>query len=81
MSPPVKPGDVVKLSICGFGTTGDPMMKSKKYILFLKDYKDKSLPLNTLIDVKVTKVLKDYGFVKLNKKKEVKKCNKEKNQE
>lgn len=63
--PPVKVGETIKRSIVSFGKNGDPIMKVDRYVLFIKETKGKKFALNDLIEVKVTKVLPNYGFAEL----------------
>ncbi len=60
---PVKEGDLIKETVIGFGTDGDPIVKYKNFTLFIKEAK--GVEINTLIEVRVTKVCKTFGFVEL----------------
>ena len=59
---PVKIGDILKLGVVKFGKEGDPIMIHKKLIIFLKDKEKRGIELNTMIEVKITKVLPHFAF-------------------
>ncbi len=61
-NPPVEVGDVLKLGIVKMGADGDPIMIHKKFIIFLKDKEKKAIELNTLMEVKITKVFPNFAF-------------------
>ena len=63
---PVKVGQVVKLIVSGFGKTNDPFFKIDKYILFLKSEENFKVEINRLVELKVTKVFKTWGFVEIH---------------
>ena len=63
VKPPVKVGDVLKLGVTNFGKDGgDPMMVLKGFVIFLKDPEKKAIQLNTLIEIRITKVLPRIAF-------------------
>ena len=66
--PPIKIGDTLKLGVINFGNSGDPMMKHEGLIIFLKNTKSGGVKLNTLNEVKITKVFPNYAFAELTKK-------------
>lgn len=59
---PLKVGDVFKLGVVRFGKKGDPIMIYKKFVIFLKDTKERKVQLNTLIEIKITKVLPNFAI-------------------
>jgi len=61
-TPPVKVGDVLKLGVVRFGRDGDPIMIHKKYIIFLKGIEKRGVELNTMIEIKITKVMPRFAF-------------------
>lgn len=61
-NPPVKVGDTLKLGVTRFGKEGDPIMIYKKFIIFLKDIEKRGVQLNTVIEIKITKVLPNFAF-------------------
>lgn len=69
-NPPVNAGDVLKLGLTGWGKGGDPMFKHKNYIIFLKEFKNKKLELNALLDIRITKVFPNFGLAELIEKTE-----------
>ncbi len=62
INPPVEVGDVLKLGVTRMGNDGDPIMVHKNFIIFLKDLEKKGIQLNTLIEVKITKVFPNFAF-------------------
>jgi len=62
INPPVEIGDVLNLGIDRMGRDGDPIMTYKNFIIFLKDFKKKSVELSKLIEVKITKVFPNFAF-------------------
>lgn len=62
IEPPVKVGDILKLGIVRIGKDGDPIMIHRKFIIFLKDMEKRAVQLNTLIEVKITKVFPNFAF-------------------
>lgn len=63
--PPVEVGDILKLGVERFGKEGDPILIHKGFIIFLKELEGESIPLNTLIEIKITKVLPKFAISKL----------------
>ena len=60
---PVKVGDVLKLGVTNFGKDGgDPMMVLQGFVIFLKDPEKKPIQLNTLIEIRITKVFQKFSF-------------------
>ena len=60
---PVKVGDVLKLGVQKFGKRGnDPIMIYKGFIIFLKGIEKTGVQLNTMIEIKIIKVLPNYAF-------------------
>ena len=57
----IKVGDKLKLGVLRFGKDGDPILIKDGFIIFLKD-KGRGVQLNTIIEVKVTKVFSNYAF-------------------
>ncbi len=66
--PSLKVGDVFKLGVVKFGNSGDPIMEYEGLIIFLKNTKNGGVKLNTLNEVKITKVFPNYAFAELTKK-------------
>jgi predicted RNA-binding protein with TRAM domain len=62
---PVKIGDILKLGIRGFGTDNDPLFNYKNFVIILKNYEKNSLRLNTLIEIRITKVFQHYAFAEM----------------
>ena len=62
---PVKVGDVLKAFVTGFGESGDPIMKVENYIIFLKGIERKGVPVGEMVQIKITKILKKFGFAEL----------------
>jgi len=61
---PVEVGEVLKLGVVKFGKEGDPILIHKNFIIFLKDVKD--IELNTMIEVKITKVFPHFALAERN---------------
>ena len=62
IKPPVKIGDIFKLGIIRFGKNGDPILKYKNLIIFLKENNGKSIPLNEMIEIKITKIGSNFAY-------------------
>ncbi len=62
MKPPVKVGDELKLGVTKFGRDGDPIMEHKGYIIFLKDIEKGGVHLNTMFEIKITKVMPRFAL-------------------
>ena len=60
--PPVKVGDKLKLGITKFGRDGDPIIVHKGFIIFLKGLEKRGVELNTMVEIKITKVLPKFAF-------------------
>ena len=60
IKPLIKIGEVLKLGVVRFGRDGDPIMVYEGFIIFLKE--KKAIELNTLIEVKIIKVLPKFAF-------------------
>ena len=63
--PPVKVGEILKLGVERFGKEGDPILLHKGFIIFLKELKGEYIPLNTLIEIRITKVLPKFAISQL----------------
>lgn len=63
--PPVKEGDILELTVCGFGKTGDPMVKKETYVLFIKNCQGITVLMDQEMEIKVTKVLPNFGFAEM----------------
>ena len=61
-NPPVKVGEILKLGVVRFGRDGDPIMIKDRFIIFLKDAERKGIELNTMIKIRITKVLPNFSF-------------------
>ncbi len=61
---PVKVGDNLKVSISGFGESGDPFIKIKDYIVFVKNMRT-GVPINKIFEIKITKTLAKFGFAEI----------------
>lgn len=64
---PVLKGDILKLGAVSIGANGDFMFKKNKYILFLKNPKNKSVKIGEMIKLKVVKIFPKVGYVELAK--------------
>ena len=62
IEPPVKIGDILKLGVVKFGKSGDPIMIYKDYVIFLKNIEKGGVQLNTMIEIKITKVTQRFAF-------------------
>ena len=60
--PPVNVGDKMKLGVVRFGKNGDPIMMHKGFVIFLKGIPTGGVPLNSMFEIKITKVLPKYAF-------------------
>ena len=60
--PPIKVGDVLKLGISKFGKNGDPIMIHQGLIIFLKGIEKRGVQLNTMFEIKITKVFSNFAF-------------------
>ena len=61
-TPPVKAGEILKLGVTKFGTNGDPILIHKGFVIFLKDLEKRGVELNTMLEIKITKVLPKFAF-------------------
>ena len=59
---PLETGDILKLGVTRFGKNGDPILIHKGFIIFLKDIEKKGIQLNTVLEIKITKVLPSFAF-------------------
>jgi predicted RNA-binding protein with TRAM domain len=64
-TPPVSVGAELELEVKSFGVNGDPVLKVEKYVLFLKLPKGREVGLGDELEVRVTKVLPNFGFAEL----------------
>ena len=62
IEPPVKVGDILKLGVVRFGINGDPIMMLKGFVIFLKELDKRGVELNTLVEIKITKVMPKFAF-------------------
>ena len=62
LEPPVEVGDILKLGVTGFGGNGDPIMVYQHFIIFLKEKEKVKILLNTLIEIRIIKVLPNFAF-------------------
>lgn len=62
MIAPVKIGDVINIGIIRFGKNGDPVIKYKNFIIFLKNLNGKGVPIKQMIKIKIIRVFKNYAF-------------------
>ncbi len=58
----IKIGDILKLGVTKFGKDGDPIMVHNGLIIFLKDMEKRGIELNTMVEIKITKVCEKYAF-------------------
>jgi len=65
--PPIKVGDKLKIGITKFGSSGDPMMTYKGFVIFLKDIAKRGFILNELIEIKIIKLFPNYAFAERTK--------------
>ena len=62
----VKVGDVLKLGVVRFGKKGDPIMIHNGLVIFLKNLDKKGgVQLNTMVEIKITKVFPKFAFCEL----------------
>ena len=60
--PPIKIGDILKLGVQRFGANGDPILIHEGFIIFLKNIEKGGVALNTMMEVKIMKVLPKFAF-------------------
>lgn len=62
IEPPVKVGEILKLGIVRIGINGDPIMMLNRFVIFLKGLEGRGVELNTLVEIKITKVMPKFAF-------------------
>lgn len=62
LTPNVKVGDVLKLTVNKIGNNGDPMMLHDGFVIFLKEAEKKGFDVGVQMDVKIIKVLDKFAF-------------------
>ena len=67
--PPVNEGDVLKLPVDMVGKGGDPIMKIKGFVIFLKNTKE--FEVGKMIEIRITKVTPKFAFAERNDEKGV----------
>jgi len=58
----IKVGDVFKLGVARIGKNGDPIVIKDGFIIFLKNLGTRGVQLNTIVEIKITKVFPKYAF-------------------
>ena len=62
---PVKAGDQITAVIDSFGRNNDPVFRVDGFVIFLKTQGEHSLEIGNEVEVKITKVLSNFGFAEL----------------